>query len=241
MSDAQVSTGMNRTGAQMSPEDVQAQEEATRHFPADVPGDVGQYTEARQRAILDADPLGSVAPPGSTKGMLKNTFDKMLGKNPQVLLDKLGERLAFERAGVRLYEAMIAKATSAQGADPSLVSTLREIQAQELEHMNIVRDAIETLGADPTSVTPCADLVGVKAMGILQVLTDPRTTLSQSLSAILTIELEDNAAWSLLVELCNHGGHPMIADRFEQAQQQEEMHLTMIRGAVRQDLFEQLS
>ena len=156
-------------------------------------------------------------------------------------LPKLGERLAFERTGVRLYEAVIVKATSATGARPALLDTLREIQAQELEHMNIVREAIETLGGDPTTMTPCADVAGVKALGVLQVVTDPRTTLAQALNAILAIELEDNAAWELLIELAQKGGHPLIAKRFAHALEQEEMHLARVRDAVRQDLLEEVS
>jgi rubrerythrin len=241
MTEKQVTIGINRTGAQMSPQDTRQQLEATRLFPADVPGDASAFTRAREQYNLDADRVGSVPIPGSAKGMLKTTFDKALGKNPEVLLDKLGERLAFERTGVRLYEAVIAKATSATGARPALLDTLREIQAQELEHMNILREAIETLGGDPTTMTPCADVAGVKALGVLQVLTDPRTTLAQAMGAILTVELEDNAAWELLIELAQKGGHPLIAKGFARALEQEEMHLARIREAVRQDLLEQVS
>ncbi|WP_434624627.1 ferritin-like domain-containing protein [Pseudomonas sp. Z1-14] len=241
MSERQVTIGMNRTGVQMSPEDTARQLEATRLFPADVPGDVSAYTAERERAIREADLIGSVPAPGSVKGVVKTALDKTIGKAPEVLLDKLGERLAFERTGVRLYEAMVAKATAAPGADPALVETLRQIQAEELEHMNIVREAIETLGGDPTAMTPCADVAGVKAMGVLQVLTDPRTTVSQSMSAILTIELEDNAAWELLIELAKKGGHPLIAKRFGHALEQEETHLATVRDFIRQDLLAQVS
>ncbi|KQQ50847.1 ferritin Dps family protein [Pseudomonas sp. Leaf127] len=241
MSTPQVEIGMNKTGAQKAPHDTERQLEATRLFPADVPGNAEAYTHARQHAIREADPVGTVPAPDSVKGKLKTTFDKAIGKNPQVLLDKLGERLAFERTGVRLYEAMIAKALAVPEANPELVETLREIQAQELEHMHLLHDTIATLGGDPTAVTPCADVAGVKATGVLQVLTDPRTTVSQSMSAILTIELEDNAAWELLIELADKGGHPMIANSFARAFVQEEEHLSRIRSAVRQDLLDQVS
>jgi hypothetical protein len=33
----------------------------------------------------------------------------MKGEKPTLLLDKLGERLAFERSGTRLYEALVSK------------------------------------------------------------------------------------------------------------------------------------
>ncbi|WP_434559411.1 hypothetical protein [Pseudomonas sp. R1-6] len=68
-------------------------------------------------------------------------------------------------------------------------------------------------------------VAGVKVVGVLQVLTAPRTTVSQSMSATPTIELEDNAVWELLIELVQKGAHPLIAKRFGHALEQEETHL----------------
>lgn len=241
MSDTELKLGMNRTGAQMSPLDTQKQIEATELFPADVPADAMQLFEERQQAIVDADAVGSIPIPGSAKGMVKSALDKLRGHNPEVLIDKLGERLAFERTGVRLYDAMIAKTSSATGGSLELTESLRQIQSEEHEHMEMVRRAIETLGADPTSMTPCADVAGVKALGVMQVLTDPRTTVSQCLNAILTIELEDNDAWGLLIELTRQAGHPLIAKEFQHALEQEEKHLSMVRSYVRENLMAQVS
>lgn len=241
MTSPELKLGINRTGAQMSPLDTEKQIEATELFPADVPADGPQLFEERQQAVINADTVGSVPIPGSMKGMLKSALDKLRGNNPEVLMDKLGERLAFERTGVRLYEAMLVKASTAAGASQELTESLRQIQTQELEHMETVRRAIETLGADPTSMTPCADVAGVKAIGVMQVLTDPRTTVSQCLNAILTIELEDNDAWELLIELTRQAGHPLIAKEFQQALEQEEKHLATIRHHLRSNLLAQVS
>ena len=38
--------------------------------------------------------------------MLKTALNKLVGVSPEVLIDKLGERLAFERTGTRLYDAL---------------------------------------------------------------------------------------------------------------------------------------
>src|SRR5690606_40402790 len=194
----------------------------------------------RVKRTEEADRIGSVPVPGSAKGMLKTTFDMALGKSPEILIDKLGERLAFERNGVRLYDAMIAKAKALEGADSDLVQVLKHIRDEEFEHMNLAREAIETLGADPTAMTPCADVAGVKAMGVMQVLTDSRTNVAQGMGALLTIELEDNAAWELLIELAEAGGHPNIAKSFHKAKEQEDDHLVKIKTLVRRDLIVQI-
>lgn len=185
----------------------------------------------------EADRIGSVPIPGSAKGMLKSTFDMIKGKSPELLVDKLGERLAFERSGVRLYDAMIAKVKAMNIVGSDLVSVLQHIRDEEFEHMLLVEDTIKTLGADPTAQTPCADVAAVKSMGLMQVLTDPRTNVAQGLGALLTAELEDNAAWELLIELAEAGGHPNIAKSFEKAKTQEDDHLLKIKTMVRRDLI----
>jgi rubrerythrin len=172
--------------------------------------------------------------------MLKSTFDMALGKSPELLVDKLGERLAFERSGVRMYDAMIAKAKGLETAQSDLVQVLQHIRDEEFEHMNMVAEAIETLGADPTAQTPCADIVGVKSMGVMQVLTDPRTNVAQGINALLTLELEDNAAWELLIELAEAGGHPRIAKGFHKAKAQEDDHVVKIKSLLRKDLLSQV-
>ncbi|TCD22344.1 ferritin-like domain-containing protein [Pseudomonas sp. IC_126] len=232
--------GTNFTGVQMSPKDTKSLLEAVEQIKPDVPGDYKGIMLERVKRAEEADRIGSVPVPGSAKGMLKSTFDMALGKSPELLVDKLGERLAFERSGVRLYDAMIAKAKALGTAESDLIQVLQHIRDEEFEHMNMVAEAIETLGADPTAQTPCADVAAVKSMGVMQVLTDPRTNIAQGMGALLTIELEDNAAWELLIELAEAGGHPNIAKGFKKAKDQEDDHLVKIKTLIRRDLIGQI-
>ena len=140
---------------------------------------------------------------------------------------------------MRLYEAMIAKAKALETPDAGLIDTLKHIRDEEHEHMMLVHQAIESLGADPTAQTPCADVVGAMALGIVNVLTDPRTNVPQCLNALLTAELADNAAWELLIELAQAAGHPNIADGFVKAKTQEDDHLVKIKTLMRRDLIMQ--
>jgi rubrerythrin len=229
--------GSNFTGVQMSPKDTERLMEAVEQILPDVPGDETLLMNERVKRNEEAERIGSVPVPGSAKGMLKSTFDMIKGKSPELLVDKLGERLAFERSGVRLYDAMIAKVKAMNVVGSDLVSVLQHIRDEEFEHMLLVEDAIKSLGADPTAQTPCADVAAVKSMGLMQVVTDSRTNVAQGLSALLTAELEDNAAWELLIELAEAGGHPNIAKSFEKAKTQEDDHLLKIKTMVRRDLI----
>lgn len=236
--------GHNMTGAQMSPKDTKTMVEIVKRYSADVPGNASDLMNARREMAGEAGRIGSVPVPGSAKGMLKSSFEKMMGKNPEVLIDKLGERLAYERTGVRLYEAMIAKVQAldtGKGADPDLLATLQKIRNEEEEHFHLLVWAVEKLGADPTAVTPSADVAGVIALGVMQVLTDPRTNISHGMNALLTVELADNAAWELLIEMAESAGQKDIAKAFEKAFAQEEKHLATIKSLMRQDQLKQLS
>jgi rubrerythrin len=165
---------------------------------------------------------------------------RMKGKKPEVLIDKLGERLAFERAGTRLYEAMLLKCGAADGANnPIDVSQLAHIRDEEEAHFHLVHLHLERLGADPTAMTPCADVAGVQGMGLMQVISDPRTTIAQALNALLTAELTDNASWELLIELASQSGHEDMASAFTEALQHEGEHLQMVRGWLRQAVLQE--
>lgn len=231
--------GMNRTGVQMSPYDTRKQMDYAKEHSPDVPGSDQALARRRHARISMADSVGSVPIPGSARGAMKTTFEKVKGKNPEVLIDKLGERLAFERSGVRLYEALLTKA-EACGESQETLEKLRHFRDEEAKHMGHVIEAMEQLGADPTAQTPCADVAGVSALGVLQVITDPMTNMAQSLDALLTAELTDNAAWELLIELAREAGQEDMVPNFEQALRQEQNHLTTIKSWLKTGLTEQL-
>jgi rubrerythrin len=120
------------------------------------------------------------------------------------------------------------------------VDEMRRFRDAELRHMRLVREAIETVGGDPTAQTPCADLAGVEGMGLLQVVTDPRTTLTQCLGALLTAELADNDGWKILIALAEAMGQEELAGRFAAALAEEDRHLASVRGWLAERLEIQL-
>jgi hypothetical protein len=229
--------GMNRTGLQMSPQHAKEMMENVELLEDGSSGGHAALTDSqalsatRLEYIASADPLGSVPAPATLKGAVKSGAKMLTGRRPQVFIDKLAERLAFERGGTRLYDAVCAKAM-AQNKEASKVSAeeLREIRNSEASHALLIKECLETLGADPTAQTPCADLVGVETMGLLQAVSDPRTTLAQSLHAALAAELIDNEGWEDLIVMASELGHDDMARRFKQALDEEGVHLTKVRS-----------
>ena len=157
------------------------------------------------------------------------------GEKASVFVDKLGERLAFERTGARLYEIVLIKAEAYPSwpGGPSREELL-EIQRDELSHFGLLQSCIEKLGADPTAMTPSADIAANLSKGIPQVLADPRTDLRQCLEGLLVAELADNACWESLIELAQEAGQDEMVRAFEAALQREELHLGRVKGWLKQ-------
>ncbi len=225
----QVKLGFNRTGIATSPQDTQEQlEAAARHLlPPGSPLSVSSWRIEQARA---AAPIGSMPPPSTLKGALKSAAKTIMGVKPTLFIDKLGERLAFERTGSRLYEAVIAKLDALGSFDGGpRREDLLEIREDELRHLALIKRAIEELGADPTVQTPSADVVGVASSGLLSVVADARTSLSDALQAALIAELADTASWELLADLASELQENDWAERFREAHRTEESHLARVR------------
>ena len=219
--------GMNRTGIQMSPIDSKAMQDAAVGTDG---GDESALADMRNDYIANADALGSVPLPGTLSGAMNVGMQILKGDSPHILLDKLGERLAFERTGTRLYDALITKCEVMLDGDISMtIDDLEQIRADEARHFMLVSDAIASLGGDPTSQTPSADLAGVESMGLVQVLNDPRTSVAQSLHAIVTAELSDKAGWETLVALADEHDLTDMVDDFTNALNQEREHLALVQ------------
>jgi ferritin-like metal-binding protein YciE len=227
--------GRNRTGMQMSPLQSEMLIEASRlaELSAGQPAEEIQpesllIAETRREYINEADALGSMPPPTTLKGAVKSGVGALTGHRMQVFIDKVAERLAYERGGTRLYDAALVKVIALAEGTPVNVERVKQIRNQEAEHAEMLRQALIALGADPTAQTPCADLVGVQSMGLMQSLTDPRTSLSQALSSLLAAELIDVASWEMLSRLATSCGQDAMANQFDQALKQEESHLDTI-------------
>jgi rubrerythrin len=178
-------------------------------------GDETELAKVRLEYAKEADPVGTIPEPDQSP-----------------LMDKLGERLAFERAGTRLYDALMVKCAADRSARIP-AKEVKHIRDEEAMHFALVGAAIQSLGGDPTAQTPCADVAGVEGMGLMQVLSDPKTTVAQALHAILVAEMTDNAAWDELIELTMQAGNEDLVARFTKAREHEAEHLEKVQGWYR--------
>jgi len=224
---------MNQTSTVLQPNLRKEMIEGPTLFPPNSAGDELTIASLRERYMMEGEPIGSIPLPLTPKGVLESAKGLIKAQQPLIFMDKLGERLAFERSGTRLYQAFMGK-IMAEGAPQQVIPVQAVQQAldEEARHFMMIHDAIERLGGDPSAVTPAADVIGVASMGLFQVVSDPRTTVDQCLCAMLTAELVDNDGWPLLIKLAEGLGHRDLATEFTTALHNEERHLTNVRTWV---------
>jgi rubrerythrin len=206
--------GANHSGMRVAPDAGEKMLENT-NLTKPRRGDERDLAKVRMAYAKEADPVGTLPEPS-------------LAGVAGILMDKLGERLAFERSGTRLYDALMAKCQADKSAGIPM-KELVHIRDEEAMHFALVGAAIQSLGGDPTAQTPGADVAGVEGMGLMQVLADPKTTVGQALHAILIAEMTDNAAWEELIELTTQAGNEDLVGRFSEAAQHEMEHLEKVQ------------
>ena len=216
--------GKNRTGMKTSP--VHARELLeVRQLQQEIPAPEIDAVAMRAEYLAEAGTVGSMPPPPTLRGMAGSAVKALSGKKMHVLLDKMAERAAFERTGTRLYDMMLQKVAAAPELPPGLtLEGVQEIRDEEHSHFLLLTAAIEGLGADPTAMTPSANVTGVQGLGLVQSMGDPRLTIAQALSTLLAAEVIDVASWELLIELAQEFGQDELVSQFSQALAAEHKH-----------------
>jgi rubrerythrin len=220
--------GQNLTGVSTNASCAEAMLSGMELFPPSSAGTTAGAGKIRVQYAEEGFSQGSIPKPAETKEKIKTALGMGV---PPSLMDKLGERLAFERTGTRLYEALVSKFEAYGGfAGGPKREDLLEILNEEHEHFFMLSERIAQFGGDPTAVTPSANVAAVASEGVMKVITDPRTTFLQSLEAILIAELTDRDSWELLCDASRDAGLTELQAQCEAAEATEERHLSKVRS-----------
>ena len=99
---------VNRTGFLFNPIDGRKLRDFAEEQPADRNAPPTSVAAMRAACAAEADPIGSIPVDGMADMAAAGTSSDVVATPVSpMFLDRLGERLAFERSGVRLYEALI--------------------------------------------------------------------------------------------------------------------------------------
>jgi len=156
----------------------------------------------------------------------------LCAKNRDKVIDLLNERLTFERAGVKLYDAILANMRTAKAADVArMLPAMQEHRDQEKEHEEWLEAQIRAAGGDAHAKTEMGELIKAESSGVEQVVTRDKDLVHQ-MHALLTAELVDNAGWELLLELADDADDAVARREFRKRLHQEEEHLIFVRRAI---------
>jgi len=160
-------------------------------------------------------------------------MEKLAQYNKEKLIDLLSERLAFERAGVKLYDTILAKldASGVGGGVELFRDEMQGYRDEEKEHEEWLEEQIRSLGGDAHAKTEMADLVERESVGIEQVIAAD-DLLPHAMHALLAAELVDNAGWELLIELADDADDREARAEFRKRLHEEEDHLIFVRTAM---------
>ena len=155
----------------------------------------------------------------------------------QKVIDLLNERLAFERAGVKLYDRVLdVMRAQADGDFERMREELESHRAEEKEHEEWLEDQIRSSGGDAHAETDKSRLVTRESKGIEEVVMSD-AELPHLFHALLAAELVDNAGWDLLAQVADEAGDRQAKRDFKKRLHEEEDHLLFVRKAVEKLAF----
>jgi bacterioferritin (cytochrome b1) len=167
-------------------------------------------------------------------------MEKLAEHNRAKAIDLLSERLAFERAGVRLYDRILEVIeTSGDSNVKRMLDELHEHRNEEKEHEEWLEAQIRSLGGDAHAQTEMSELVTRESKGIEEVVMSD-AKLPHLFHALLAAELVDNAGWDLLVEVADEAGDHQAKRELKKRLHEEEDHLLLIRKAVEKFSFQEV-
>ena len=108
---------VNRTGIMMNPELGAELLQGAKAIVTSSDGDGEDMRQERAEYLQEATPIGSYPTLVNGQAIEGDEESTPESQSMAILLDKLGERLAFERQGTRLYEAFIQKVEGLPIAD----------------------------------------------------------------------------------------------------------------------------
>jgi bacterioferritin (cytochrome b1) len=158
---------------------------------------------------------------------------KLAEANRDKVIDLLSERLTFERASVKLYDAIIAKMQRSNDDNVMrMYDEMKRNRDEEKEHEEWLEEQIRALGGDTRAQTEMSRLAHIETEGIERVVLDGDNVVAHLFHALLSAELSDNAGWDLLVQIADDVGDREAKRAFKKRLHQEEDHLIFVRRAV---------
>ena len=147
------------------------------------------------------------------------------------MIELLGERLAFERAAGKLYDAVLEKLHPRGGPFESVQARLRFMREEERAHQEWLEEQVRALGGDPERETGGSLVLRGEWRRIAGEIEGDQEPI-QLFHALLRAELLDTGGWEVLVELAGSAQDEEAREALTQRLHEEQEHLLFVRHLV---------
>ncbi|MES2744947.1 MAG: hypothetical protein V4655_05950 [Bdellovibrionota bacterium] len=156
-----------------------------------------------------------------------------------LFLSKLGEKLAYDRAFLRLYEAYLEKRWG-KGNDKGTIKTaevgqfeFQEIVVTKRRQLDRLVNTIEAAGGSAQSLVPSRELSAIAQLGIVSVFTDPGCSLRCLVQAVRVIELAGRNAGLYLMRVAYASRETIFAKELQAMQDESELKILSLDALCR--------
>jgi hypothetical protein len=146
-------------------------------------------------------------------------------------IELASERLAFSRAAVALYDAVLAGLRNREGPYASVRGHLRVIREEKKAHEEFLEDKVRSLGGDVDQTPGSEILLRDEWTAIVAVLNDDEQP-ARLFEALMMAELYDSGGWEMLLELAEEACDEEAADEFRQRLHEDEEHFLFVGRIV---------
>jgi hypothetical protein len=164
--------------------------------------------------------------------------------NQEQVTELLYQALETELGGVELYETAVQCAVN-----PDLKKEWGEYLEQTANHVQRVRDVLESVGLDPEAETPGRRVVRhlggalVEAMEMARKSGEPKAAQLVAAECVCLAETKDHLNWELIGQIAKNGDRKdmdMMKDAHKEIEEEEDEHLYHTLGWTRELWMESL-
>jgi hypothetical protein len=138
-------------------------------------------------------------------------------------IELLSERLAFARASVELYDAVLLQLLGRGGPYATVRGHLRVIREEKKAQEEWLEEKLRALGGDVDRTPGRSLLLRTEWTNIVELLNDDAQP-ARLFEALLMAEVYDSGGWEQLLELAGQACDEDAADEFRQRLHEEEEH-----------------
>lgn len=152
--------------------------------------------------------------------------------NRPKLIDVLAERPAFGRAGVRLYDAVVARLEPAEPAVRRMLPRVEQMRAEHHAELAWAEALLDALEAGAAAGVRRVEMAQLETAGLLRIAEDGAATIQELFRALWLFELAHEGGWDLLVRLAERAGDLPARDELGRWRAQAEAHARYAHRAL---------